>query len=515
MAGTYKRKKVKENPERQIVLGLIVSDEYFKMVQPLLQSELIETPYIKTVIKWAIKYWEQFQKAPGIHIEDIFKKEAKAGNIDEDEESLIKELLLSLSDDYERAAEFNVQYLLDQTESYLETKNLELKTKKVKVLLERGELSSAQNELIDYKRISISKSKAVDPFTNREEMAKAFDYAAEPLFKLPGAAGRFLNDMFTRDSFVTLLGPEKRGKTWMLIELSIWARRAGRNVAFFCAGDMTLPQMLVRYGVRFAGKSHRKKYCGELKVPCLDCMKNQLDDCDDHNRLSYSGVIKDKEKMTFLEFEAAPDYIPCDYCRRSRRKRDLYEGSSWYRTKAPVSPLEWTEAVKYGERYQRRWGKKSRLFIEAYSNGTLSVAEIERKLDIWEMETGFVPDIIICDYMDIMVGEKSDQFRHQENSKWAAYRGLTQKRHCLGLSASQSDSASYYAPWISMKNFSEDKRKFSHVTGTITLNQLPEEKKRGIMRLGQLAVREDEFNENQSVTILQSLAMGRPLLASF
>ena len=154
MANNYRRRKVKENPERQIVLGLVVSSDYFRIAFPLLQSDLIETPYIRNVVKWAIRYWEKFQKSPGIQIEDIFKKEVKAGSVDEDEAVLIEELLFSLSDEYERAEQFNVQYLVDQTESYLETKNIEAKTKRIKTLLERGELSAAQHEMLDYKQIS-------------------------------------------------------------------------------------------------------------------------------------------------------------------------------------------------------------------------------------------------------------------------------------------------------------------------------------------------------------------------
>ena len=515
MANNYRRRKVRENPERQIVLGLVVSSEYFRIAFPLLQSDLIETPYIRTVVKWALHYWEKFQKSPGIHIEDIFKKEVKAGSVDEDEAVLIEELLFSLSDEYERAEQFNVQYLVDQTESYLETKNIEAKTKRIKTLLERGELSAAQHEMLDYKRISVSRTKNVDPFTDREEMSKAFDYSTEPLFKLPGKAGDFLNDLFTRDSFVTLLGPEKRGKTWMLIELSIMARKAGLNVAFFAAGDMTLPQMMVRYGVRFAGRSHKKKYCGELRVPCFDCLKNQKDECEDPSRLGFTGCMKDKEKGILIDFDEAKDYIPCDYCRRSLKKKDQYVGAAWQTIRPAVKPIDWADAAKIGEKLDKRWGKKSKLFLETYANGSLSLSEIKRKLDVWEWESGFIPDVIVTDYMDLILPESNEQFRHQQNSIWAGMRALSQERHCLCLSASQSDAASYYVDWITMKNFSEDKRKFSHVTGNITLNQTVEEKKRGLMRLGKLAVREEESNESQYVTIMQSLAMGRPLLASF
>ena len=514
MAG-YRRRKVKENPERQIIQGLIVSDEYFKAVQHIFRIDLITTPYICTVAKWVSRYYQQFKKAPGIHIEDIFKKEEKEGNIEEDELSLIEDLLSSLSEDYERAEQFNVEYLLDQTEKYLETKNLEFVAKSVSNSLSKNALVDAQRTILNYKSLSIRSEKIVDPLSNSEEMAKAFETSSTPLFRLPGAAGKFLDDLFIPDSFVTLLGPEKRGKTWMLIEMSIAARRAGRNVAFFAAGDMTRAQMLVRYGIRFTGRSNRQKFCKEIKVPCLDCYQNQTGSCEESPSGGKERVIRNSETKEYISWDEDNDYSTCIECFRDEKRFERYQPAAWFKIRDPVKVLEWSEATKQGEIYQRRWGKKAKLLIEAYPNESLTISEIKKKLGIWELEIGFVPDVLIIDYMDLLVPEKGEQFRHQQNSIWAGIRGLSQQRHCLVISASQSDAASYYSKWITMKNFSEDKRKFSHVTGMITMNQLPEEKKRGVMRLGKLAVREDECNENQYVTILQSLAQGRQLTYSY
>jgi len=513
---TYKRKPVKENPERQIVLGMIISDKFIRDIQPILKTELIETPFILTVLNWCQIYFNQFQKAPGIHIEDIFKKEIRLGTLEDEVEDLIEDFLASLSSEYERAESFNSAYLLDQTEKYFEGRNLTKKIENVKMALSRGDVSTAQDEFLNYDRIALPQSKGIDPFTDREGMMRAFDHSSEPIFRLPGAVGQFLNDLFVRDAFVTFLGPEKRGKTWMLIEMSMWARRCGVNVAFFAAGDMTLPQMQIRYGVRFTGRSHKPKYCGELRVPCLDCWHNQDDSCNNPERAGTFAVMKNKETGELAEYEEFPDHIPCTHCLKVKSDGYQYKGSSWFEIRPPVKPLTWNEAADTGEKLNRRWGKKAQFKLAAYSNTTFSVKEMKHQLHMWEDEEGFVPGMIVTDYMDLLVPDKeSANERHSINRIWAEMRGLTQEKHCLGLSASQSDAASYYAKWIGMTNFSEDKRKFSHVTGNITLNQLPHEKRRGIMRLGQLAVREDEFDEKKYVTILQSLAMGRPILDSF
>ena len=425
--------------------------------------------------------------------------------------------MVSVSTEYERAKNFNTDYLLAKTEEHFEKKNLAKLTRDMKTELSGGNILEAQQRMVDYKRIALPQSKGIDPFTDRDSMRSAFEKSAEPIFKLPGAAGNFLNDLFVRDAFVTLLGPEKRGKTWLLIELSIWARRSGLNVAFFAAGDMTLPQMQIRYGVRFTARSHKPKYCGSILVPTLDCWYNQDGSCELAQRTGDKSIIKDIESKELFTYEEAKGHLPCTYCLRNKDSGD-YRGAAWQRLRPPVKPLEWGQAADRGEKLARQWGKKSRFKLSAYANGTLSVSEMKRQLHRWYDEDGFVADVVISDYMDLKIpssNSRQDGFRHQTNEIWAESRGLSQEMHCLLLSASQSDADSFYAKYIGMKNFSEDKRKFSHVTGTITMNQLPEEKKRGIMRLGTLAVREDEFDERRSVTILQSLASGRPLLASF
>jgi hypothetical protein len=65
------------------------------------------------------------------------------------------------------------------------------------------------------------------------------------------------------------------------------------------------------------------------------------------------------------------------------------------------------------------------------------------------------------------------------------------------LTATQSDSAAYDAKRISRKHFSNDKRKNAHVTGMIGLNQTPDEKTEGYMRLNWVVLRESFYNEKQ------------------
>ena len=496
---------------------MIVSEDYLKNIQSIFQPELINTSFILTAANWCLEYWGKFQTCPGVHIEDIYEQHEQDGTITEEESDLIAELLDSISEEYDRSSEFNSKYLLDKSEKYFESQNLKQRAGNIKVALANNDLESAQKELVDYKTISRPTVQGINPFTDREAMREAFEYSVDPLFKLPGAAGEFLNDLFVRDSFVTLLGPEKKGKSWWLIELSMWARRNGCNVAFFGAGDMTLPQYLLRYGIRFCGRSNRAKFCDEIEVPVMDCRYNQDDSCENINRAGILNLFDKKGQL--LKYEEALDHDPCTYCRKHPNPPHYWKGAYWTGIREKTDPLTWNEAVEKGKKLAKRWGRKNRFKLTAYAKGTLTMPGIESQLDIWENEENFIPDVLIIDYMDLLEDSKNQsngmQPRHIINNIWGDGRKLSQERHCCLISASQSDATSYDAPWITEKHFSEAKAKNAHVTGMVTLNQTQEEKRRNIMRLGKLLTREDEFDSAKGVTVLQSLKQGKPLLDSY
>ena len=160
---------------------------------------------------------------------------------------------------------------------------------------------------------------------------------------------------------------------------------------------------------------------------------------------------------------------------------------------------------------------KRRFKLSSHANGTLSIKQIKALLDIWEKQDDFVPDVIVIDYADLLVAEGRVEFRHQQNEIWKGMRNLSQERHCLVLTATQADANSYEQNRLKLKNFSEDKRKYAHVTACYGLNQdtKDREKKIGIMRINEIVIREGDFSNSSEVTVLQKLERGRPFLSSY
>jgi hypothetical protein len=207
-----------------------------------------------------------------------------------------------------------------------------------------------------------------------------------------------------------------------------------------------------------------------------------------------------------------PDYKPCHNCLN-------YGKNAWgmpYLKKHTVKDvLTEYQAFSVLEEYFVKNNRNLR--ISTHPNSTLTVSEMESVLNTWVQQDNFVADIIIVDYPDIMAGPSGKEERHKQNEIWKGLRGLNQKTNTLLIAVTQADAASYEQDTLRLKNFSEDKRKFAHVTAFYGLNMDSKgrEKALGIMRINELLLREDGFDTNRQVTVLQAMAIGRPILTSY
>lgn len=142
--------------------------------------------------------------------------------------------------------------------------------------------------------------------------------------------------------------------------------------------------------------------------------------------------------------------------------------------------------------------------VPAYS---LTVEDLDAKIEKLVQEENYVPDVIIVDYADIMSPSDKGDYRNQLDGIWKRLRGMAQGRKCVVFTASQSGRQSIDKNADS-KDIAEDIRKLAHVTSMVALNQTPVEKKNGVLRLKQLAIREGE-QEFREAVCTQCLSIGR------
>jgi len=506
--------------ERRIITGLIVSDRFATEIEPVLTIQDLASVTARRIAGWCLEYTKKYHKAPNKDIEGIFE-EQKALGLPKDQEEYIGGILSGLSEEYERE-QFNSDYLLDQTKSYLKRRRLLALSESIKHSADSKDLEEAEEAISGYlsHKVTDSESKTVDPFSSPDLIRKAFTYSSEPIVVFPKALGKFWNSQMTRDSLISLVGPEKRGKTFMLMEIAMTAMASGCNVAFFQAGDMTEAQQLRRMGIYLTRRSDKEKYCEERYMPVVDCWLNQTDDCHQSCRECSCGLFPQNTKQEDVTYEDLVKAIELNKgykaCRNCEFMYVAEKGAVALEKVPAVKVLTWKDAEKKMAKWQSR--SKGRFKLSTYPNDTLTVGEIWSLLDGWERSEGFVCDVVVVDYADILApesGMSKQDFRQQTNKTWQKLRRLSQEKHCLVVTATQAASTSYTKTTITLKDFSEDKRKYSHVTAMYSLNQTPQEKKLGIMRLGEMVVRDDEFSANHQVKILQCLQRGRPVVGSF
>lgn len=149
--------------------------------------------------------------------------------------------------------------------------------------------------------------------------------------------------------------------------------------------------------------------------------------------------------------------------------------------------------------------------IKEFPTGALTVKGLENYLDILEAREGFIPDLLILDYADLMSVD-SKNYRLDLGQLYKQLRGIANKRNLAIATASQANRAAVKAKWITGDNASEDWSKIATADTVVTYNQTPAEHQLGLARLFVAKGRTDK--DKFAILISQSYAMGQFFLDS-
>lgn len=515
------RKSVDLSVEKFMLSAMIMSDDFLRDMGELYDPKLIESPYVRTVAGWCMEYWQNYTRAPGQDIETIYATWVRSGDIEESQQTLIGNFLEGLAEEYDNADKINVAFILDKVKERFKKRALTNLAEDVKSSLSIGKVEEAEMLVANFRRVDLAKASYVNPYTDADVIRDAFEKQIKPLFEFDGAVGTMLNDHLVREGFLAFLGKEKSGKTFSLIEMMEASAKARNNTAFFSCGDMSLTQMTTRVHIKLSRRSTKHKYCGEIYVPFCDCKLNQEDKCrrPDGPR-THSAVkmpeVEENHKLGPKEImDANPDYTPCVRCRHKQDSE--FVGATWWLKRPAVPTLTWREGLLKGRKFfSTLRGQGSGLRMCAHPNSTVSPGMIKDQCLKWQAKDGYLPDVIILDYADIMIpDEKKYDPRDKHNLIWMGLRRLSQELHCLVITATQANRAGFHVNVLTDDHVSEDKRKLAHATGIIGLNRTDDEKRCGRQRWNWVVLREDEFITEDTITVLQCLPCGQAIMDSY
>lgn len=494
---------------RKLMSATIVDTRFLKGLKKIWREDLVGNSW-KWLAHKCFSYLDEYGEAPGRNIEDIWAASSSDAETMED----MERILTRLSSEWEKSEEpsINPDLLLKEAEKYF-TRELYLRdVVSLEAAAEHGDLEEASKIIESLNSPpKIQTIQAINPFLDPEALKVAFQNPLESYVKLGGAFQELVGSQIVQDSFVSFLGKEKVGKTWILQSIAFSGLKNRKNVIFYQCGDLSHSQQIVRLAVQLTGRSNKSRYNGSILSPIMDCERNQFGTCQLDKEGSES-IVEDKDhkpypKLIAFEeveriYEACCDFTCADFKPASWFERlpnckllDPYNGmESWKRF-----------GIAVGDRFRLEWSPTK----------TLSITDIYNHLINLEDDTGWKPDIVIVDYFDILAVEASGDFRHKENHKWEMGRRLSQDLKCSLITATQANRDSYKKRLLSVDNTSEDKRKGAHVTAMFGLNRDDSDKEKGWLRVNPLLIREDDFSTKDQIVVLQNIQRGNPNLGSF
>lgn len=447
-----KREKIDLLNEKDILVGLIVSDEFCKEISPIIDIKDLQVDYSRVIVSWIKPYFQEFGKAPKTDILKLYRSHiSEISN-----ESLQNNILTFIEKlDEKYNSKRNDAYAIQEAIKYLKSRNLQNLSQDIEAYITSGDIDKAESLITRYRKVEKESGESVDLLNDADIVRESFTEEQDKLFSFNGAYGRLVGDIH-REDFVAFLASMKVGKTFTLIDCGIEALKNGLNVVMFSL-EMSRTNMIKRVWKSLSGQ-----------------------------------VTEDVEIIV-------PEFV---------QEGEKYRVEEKTVHKKASSILEVEKKQKSLKRLFR--GGNLKIFAEpAYS---MTVEKLETKLDDLN-HNGFIPDVIIIDYADIMLPSNSRlDYRNQLDDIWKRLRAMAQKRKCAVFTASQASRGAINKE-ATADMISEDIRKLAHVTSMVSISKDEYCKNHSLAMFSQLAVREGE-PITERVIATQCLSLGRPVLDS-
>lgn len=465
--------KYSANDERRILIGMIVDKTALGTISAHWNGDMFLSKWANIIGKWCVEFYQRYGEAPQESIEQIFMAWSKQ-NPRNPEVANVEALLGELSGEYsEHNHESNSQLLIDTAGNYFEEVRLRRLAEQVSGLLKTGRVKDAANLTAASTRLELGAGAGIDLLSDKEAIWSTFAQQTKPIIEFPGDLGIFYRNALKRDRFISFIAPEKTGKSYLLLDLAWRAICQRRKVAYFQVGDLSADEIKLRFLVR-ASRHPEESTDPYGKWPC----KVQWPVSIEGPRGSGDIATVRYKKITF---------------------------------KQPLCPAKaWRECRKFIKHRLR--SQESYLRLSVHPNFSVNVEDIKSVLEGWAIG-GWSPDVVVIDYADVLAPPSGySDVREQINQTWGQMRSLSQTRHCLVATATQSTRSSYEARTMSRQHVSEEKRKLSHVTGMIGINVYGEEREAELLRLNWLVRRQGKYVVTRCIHVASCLALANPIV---
>ena len=438
--------------QEDLLILLCFDQQNSKIIKNSVELDLFEGTY-REVAKRLYGYIEVYNDCPGENVATLLDDILEGP--DKRKANLYEQILSHI---YESQKGINAKYVMDRITEFVRQQHMKSGIMEAMDLLQKGGDDVGNKvELILNSRMK-KRLDLFDPgvfFGDIDKNLRFLDKinAAFPT-GIPFLDRRGLGP--SRGRLHVLIGVYGHGKTWWLINLGKRAVISKLKVCHISL-EMDEDEVIQRYIQTLFGMSKRNEY-----------FERTLFDLDNlHNLVGFDkGQIRPR------------------YCLEDPKIREKLK-------------------ARFG-----RWGARlDNLLIKQFPTSGFSLNQLEAYLDSLENSQGFVPDLIILDYVDLMNISLTD-YRLQLGRTVAQLRGIAVKRNLAIATVSQSSKeGKKSSKGVRGEHAAEDWSKMGTADVVLTYSQTEHEQHHGLARLYIDKARSDI--KNITLLLSQNYAVGQ------
>jgi replicative DNA helicase len=441
--------------QENLITLLCYDDEQGKIVANMLNIELMEGDY-RMIAERAIEYWRQYEVAPSDHTADLFANELedkhnRRGNT-------IRRLLRAM---IALSETVNTKYVMNQLRDHTRLQRFKSaiveSAEKINNIeqLALPEIEELWSNLLRTREMDFMAGTRLNDIS--KVLARLKELETDFRIGIPELDRRHIVPQ--RGKLLLIGGAAGRGKTWALIHIGKQALMDRKKVIHFSC-EIDEEEVIGRYWQ------------------------------------SIFSVSKRREPIDITEFEVSADEL-------TGFERKAYK---------PTFAIEDdTAGMELNSHWEHMGAKGKNLIVKRFKPNELTANAIRAYLDTLEMVEGFVPDMMIFDYLGLMKKDPKN-IRGSMSINCEELRGICIDRNLAGVTAHQLSKAGELAVIAKGTHLAEDWSIMGTCDTVITYSCTDLEFEYGLGRMYVAKARSDQ--DRFAIVITQSYKVGQFCLES-